>query len=184
MVVTARLSPKYGWLRPLAGQSQIIMNSNGSATGFVFAGLDTALLVRGGQIGFAGNTLGTGTTATITGVVGTNGVLPWGLAENDYVGDPFAEVNVTNYNSLLGVTAGAVRPLVTDATNSFVSGTANVLVTGATIGTGSANSLTLDSTSVLTLSGPLTVTSGALINRNVAGSITGAGPLSTPGTCI
>ncbi len=173
-----------GEVRLISGQSNIVVNSTGTGLiGFSFAGINAADIARGGQLAVIGTALGAGqSSVSFTSATATNNVLPFGLAQTNYVSNVTALTPTTDPNALLErLPGGGVRVLVTDATDTFVSPTANVLVAGAVISPGgSANSLTLDTASLLNLSGPLAITSGALINRNPTGSITG-GSLTTAG---
>jgi hypothetical protein len=167
-----------GTLRVLAGLSQAVINTSGQAAGFSFTGVNTADLTRGGQLALVASA---GGTFTITGAVATSGILPWGLSQTDYVSQAGSLIVTTEPNTLLAYSGSTASPLTdfTGNTNTFANTNGNVLVNGAVpTATGTTNSLTLDAPLVLT--GPLAITSGAVINRAAAGGISG-GSITTTG---
>jgi hypothetical protein len=178
-----------GPMRPFAGQSTIVMNPNAARLlVFNFANAATADLTRGGQLAFVGASLsgGGGGQSNVTFTANPsliNGILPWGLAQTNYTSAPSAASNATDPDTFATIGANGVMPVTSFINNVLTSSTANVRLRGPIVQSGSAlaNSLLLDTGGSLALSGPLNLTSGALFNRAVGGSITGSGAIIAPG---
>ena len=186
VVVTETL----GVMKPLAGQSLVVENPAVTRfASFAFASVTESELARGGQVAFVGGNLGAGTGAGQSGVTFTaapslsDSIIPWALAQTTYTSSPVADTNTTNPDTLATYGVNGVAPLTTFTDDSFVSSTANVRLTTANApsGVSTANSLLIDTGGSLTLTSPLMLTSGALFNRAVGGSIAGSGAITATG---
>jgi len=181
-----------GSMRPLAGQSIVILNPNGTRTlSFIFSGVTEADLVRGGQVAFIGSNLGAtpaGGTSTVTFTATpslSNGVIPWGLSQLSYTSAPTATTVQTGApDALATYGANGVAPLTTLVANDFSNGTQNVQVTAPAAPAGAllANSLTFENAGVLTVNGSLQLTSGAIMGRGTGAGIAGTGAITVPVT--
>ncbi|CAN5554243.1 hypothetical protein BH11PLA2_BH11PLA2_05780 [soil metagenome] len=169
-------------LVPYAGLGVVAVNANAAQFARLdFAAFDATTLSRGGQIGFAGPSLGAGTAAGQSGVTFTDatavnasaigGILPWSLAQTTYATAPGAAGVTFLPDTFATVGANGITPLTAfDANN-------NILTSGATALPATINSLVIGNVGAVT-SNATTVTSGAILSRAV-GIIDGTGITST-----
>ena len=197
----------FGTLIVRAGQSTIAMNSPNNSLSASFAGLSTTDLARGGQVVIVGDSLGSSSNTQLF-IVGTSapaaGIVPWALGQSNFSGTAFVGSNdgsgpPANFTEGAPVTTAPNTLVTYNSTTGFVpltsfdgtsltgsTSTQNINLTSATNAPGtaaSANSIVINATAAtVTLTGGLTLTSGALLSNATTASFAGTGTLNSGNT--
>jgi hypothetical protein len=170
-----------GNLVPFVGRGLVIVNANAAQFARLnFAAFDSTTLVRGGQIGFAGRTLGATTVAGSSGVTFASttaidntvigGILPWSLAEDGYTVpgtlNNAANTQATyNPNTFASIGANGIAPFTSFDASNVLAPAGNTAIPGV------VNSLVLQPGANVTVGAA--VSSGAILSRG-AGVIDGS----------